>query len=89
MNTFDLAKEVVAIVRKKFFGIEVRIFNVENELIVFNYEVPKLQIVNDYKVTIKECIIKDRTLLKHIYNCLLQQIIMDIIDYFKYESEEL
>lgn len=89
MSTFEVAKAIVELVRKKFFGIEVRIFNVENKLIVFNYEIPKLQIVNDYKVTIKECIIKDSTLVKHIYSCLLQQIFMDIIDYFKYESEEL
>ena len=84
----ELAKEVIVLVRKKFFGIEVRLSNVENELIVFNYEVPRLQIVNYCKFSIKEALIKDKTLVNFIYDSLLKHIFNDIILYFMYEGGE-
>ena len=84
----ELAKEVIVLVRKKFFGIEVRLSNVENELIVFNYEVPRLQIENYCKFSIKEVLIKDKTLVNFIYDSLLKHIFNDIILYFMYEGDE-
>ena len=88
MTTFEIAKNILTKVRSNYFGIDVRLANVENELIVFNYEVPRLQIVNYCEFSIKEALIKDKTLVNFIYDSLLKHIFNDIISYFMYEGGE-
>lgn len=83
MNNHDIAKNVINNIKNKYFGIKVEIKIITNNLIVFGYEVPKLYIINDFKISINEAIIKDKTFENFIYESLLKQIFLDIINIFK------
>lgn len=52
MNNYDIAKNVINNIKNNYFGIEVKIVSITNNLIVFGYEVPKLYIINDFKISI-------------------------------------
>lgn len=83
INNYDIAKNVIKNIKNNYFGIEVKIKIITNDLIVLEYEVSKLNIINDFKFNINERIIKDKTFENFIYESLLIQIFFDILNIFK------
>lgn len=69
-----------------FFGISlINIDNKEN-YINFKYEIPILNINNDFSVNIPNNINKDNNFADFIYDILVNNISVDILNYFRYEK---
>ena len=69
-----------------FFGISlINIDNKEN-YINFKYEIPILNINNDFSVNIPNNINKDNNFADFIYDILVNNIFVDILNYFRYEK---
>ena len=83
-----LQKNVINNIKNNYFGIEVKIVSITNNLIVLEYEVSKLNIINDFKFNINEGIIKDKSFENFIYESLLIQIFFDIINSFKNKEDK-
>lgn len=69
-----------------FFGIS--LINIDNKetYINFKYEIPILNINNDFSVIIPNNINKDNNFADFIYDILVNNISVDILNYFRYEK---
>lgn len=70
-----------------FFGISlINIDNKEN-YINFKYEIPKLCINNDFTISnIHNYMFRDNDFVDFIYDSLVRNISIDILNYFRYEK---
>ena len=70
-----------------FFGICLINIDCKENYINFKYEIPILNINNDFSITnIPNYINKDNNFVDFIYESLVNNISVDILNYFRYEK---
>lgn len=66
-----------------FFGISLINIEIKENYINIKYEIPKLLINNDFTIS---NISKDNDFVDFIYDSLIENISVDILNYFRYEK---
>lgn len=80
-------KQIITYIKDKFnnnfFGISLINIEIKENYINIKYEIPKLFINNDFTIS---NISKDNDFVDFIYDSLVENISVDILNYFRYEK---
>lgn len=80
-------EQIISYIKDKFnndfFGISLINIEIKENYINFKYEIPRLLINNDFTIS---NIHRDNDFIDFIYDSLVTNISIDILNYFRYEK---
>lgn len=84
-------EQIISYIKDKFnnyfFGISLINIEIKENYINFKYEIPKLLINNEFTINnIHNYMLRDNDFVDFIYNSLVRNISIDILNYFRYEN---